>query len=58
MCQRVLHPASKLATARLLSQSTRGAELGVEDADEDELYAAMDWLLERQQRIEDRLARR
>jgi len=58
VCQRVLHPASKLATSRLLSQSTLGAELGVEDADEDELYAAMDWLLERQQRIEDRLARR
>jgi transposase len=28
------------------------------DADEDDLYAAMDWLLDRQERIEDRLARR
>ena len=33
-----------------------GEELGVEDADEDELYAAMDWLVERQQAIERRLA--
>ena len=40
------------------AQSTLGEELGVEDADEDDLYAAMDWLLERQERIEDRLARR
>ena len=58
VCQRVLEPASKLATSRLLSQSTLGSELGVEDADEDELYAAMDWLADRQERIEDRLARR
>ena len=56
--QRVLSPASKLATARALSQSTLAAELGVEGADEDELYAALDWLLERQQRIERALARR
>ena len=33
-------------------------ELGVDGADEDELYLAMDWLLERQDRIEDRLAAR
>lgn len=56
--QRLIGPASKLGTARALSQSTLGAELGVEGADEDELYAALDWLLERQQKIEDRLARR
>jgi hypothetical protein len=55
---RVLAPASKLATARSLSQSTLATELGVEGADEDELYAALDWLLERQQRIERTLARR
>ena len=35
---------------------TLGEELGVEDADEDELYAAMDWLVERQDAIERRLA--
>jgi Transposase DDE domain len=55
---RVLAPASKLATARALRQSTLAPELGVEGADEDELYAALDWLLERQQRIERALARR
>jgi transposase len=55
---RVLAPGSKLATARAFSQSTLAAELGVEGADEDELYGALDWLLERQQRIERSLARR
>lgn len=58
ICQRVLEPASKLASARLLSCSTLGDELRVGGADEDELYAALDWLSERQQKIEDRLARR
>ncbi len=56
--QRVIAPASKLATARALSQSTLAFELGVEGVEEDELYAAMDWLGERQAPIEDRLARR
>ena len=58
ICQRVLCPGSKLETSRLLGQSTLASELGVEGADEDELYAAMDWLWERQERIEDRLAGR
>ena len=58
ICQRVLSPGSKLATARALHQSTLGAELGVKDADQDDLYAAMDWLLQRQAKIEDRLAKR
>lgn len=58
ICQRVIAPASKLETVRALSQSTLASELGVEGVDEDDLYAAMDWLLERQSRIEDRLARR
>jgi transposase len=58
ICQRVIAPASKLATVRAFGQSTLADELGVGDADEDDLYEAMDWLLERQQRIEDRLARR
>ncbi len=56
--QRVLCPGSKLSTARALSRSTLGSELAVEGADQDDLYRAMDWLLERQERIEDRLARR
>jgi transposase len=58
ICQQALRPGSKLAAVRALSQSTLGADLGVAGADEDELYAALDWLLERQARIEDRLARR
>src|SRR6516165_3858481 len=58
ICQRAICPASKLATVRALGQSTLADELGVADADEDDLYEAMDWLLERQERIEDRLARR
>ena len=56
--QRVIAPGSKLAMSRAFSQSTLAAELSVEGADEDELYEAMDWLLERQQRIERQLARR
>jgi transposase len=55
---RVICPGSKLGMARTLGQSTLASELGVEGADEDDLYAAMDWLLERQERIEDRLAAR
>lgn len=58
ICQRVIAPASKLATARAFSLSTLADELAVAGADEDELYAALDWLLARQQQIEDRLARR
>jgi hypothetical protein len=56
--QRVLEPGSKLQMARALQRSTLAAELGIEGADQDDLYAAMDWLLERQARIEDRLAAR
>ena len=59
---RILDPRSKLATARSLRGETLahtlGGELGVGDADEDELYRAMDWLLRRQPRIERRLAER
>ena len=55
---RVICPGSKLGTVRSLGQSTLASELGVQGADEDDLYLAMDWLLERQQRIEDRLAGR
>jgi Transposase DDE domain len=58
ICQRVLQPQSKLASARALGRSTLASELSVEGSDQDDLYAAMDWLYERQERIEDRLARR
>src|SRR5450759_1297086 len=55
---RLIAPASKLATAALLGQSTLGAACGVEGADENELYGAMDWLLARQARVERALAAR
>jgi Transposase DDE domain len=55
---RVIGPGSKLGMVRTLGQSTLAHELSVEGADEDDLYGAMDWLLERQDRIEDRLAAR
>ncbi|MGH8934850.1 MAG: IS1634 family transposase [Acidimicrobiia bacterium] len=59
---RLLDPRSKLATARGLSadtlESSLGEVLGVSSADEDDLYAAMDWLGSRQARIEAALARR
>lgn len=59
---RLIEPRSKLALVRSLSEQTLssslGETLGVADADEDELYAAMDWLLERQERIESALAKR
>ena len=55
---RVLQGGSKLACTRQLHSCTLGEELGVQGAVHDELYAAMDWLLERQDAIEGRLARR
>jgi hypothetical protein len=58
IAQRLLGPGSKLAMSRAFAQSTLAGELAVEDADEDELYAALDWLLARQPRIESALAGR
>ena len=51
---RILDPRSKLATARSLRNETLthtlGEKLGIEDAGDNELYRAMDWLLRRQDR--------
>jgi hypothetical protein len=56
---RIIAPeASKLGLTRAWADTTLGDDLGVADAHEDELYAAMDWLLERQEAIEKRLAKR
>src|SRR5216117_1764537 len=59
--ERILEPRSKLATARALNEETLHSSLGemleVGTADEDELYEAMDWLLPRQNRIEQALAK-
>lgn len=58
LVERLVHPASKLATTRLWHTTTLAEELDVADADEDELYHAMDWLLERQAKVEKKLAQR
>jgi transposase len=56
--QRILFPCSKLATTRDWHATTLAEELHVADADENELYAALDWLLARQRSIEAKLAKR
>jgi transposase len=59
---RLTDPASKLATARYLGEETATCSLGqvleLGPVDEQELYAALDWLLGQQERIEEALARR
>jgi len=55
---RVLAPHTKLATTRWWHTTTLAEEYGVADRDETDLYAAMDWLLERQKPIEKKLAAR
>jgi hypothetical protein len=58
----VIDPGSKLAVARGLraetATSSLGRLLGVASCDEDDLYAAMDWVLERKEVIENALAAR
>ena len=56
--ERLIHHCSKLATTRLWHHTTLAEELAVADASEDELYQALDWLLERQPQIEKKLAAR
>ena len=58
IAERLIHPCSKLATTREWHTTTLAEELSVQDADENDLYEAMDWLLERKQRIENKLAKR
>ncbi|WP_430015736.1 IS1634 family transposase [Microcystis protocystis FBCC-A270] len=57
---RIINPKSKLATARGFNSETCSQSLGqlldLEKADEDELYNALDWLLEKQEKIEKHLA--
>jgi transposase len=55
---RILAPHTKLATTRWWHTTTLAEEYGVVQADETDLYAAMDWLLERQGAIEKKLAAR
>src|SRR6266480_3625080 len=56
MVERIIHQCSKLATTRLWHHTTLAEELSVVDANEDELYQALDWLLARQPQIEKKLA--
>jgi hypothetical protein len=55
---RVVRPASTLSTALWWHDTTLGEDLDVADASTDEVYAAMDWLLARQDSIEAQLAKR
>ncbi|MGH9454362.1 MAG: IS1634 family transposase [Terriglobia bacterium] len=58
IAQRLISPTSKLGTTREWHTTSLAEELGVEEATEDDLYQAMDWLLERKERIEKKLAGR
>ena len=58
ICQRLIGAGSKLSATRRFAQSTLADELSLGEVSEAELLAAMDWLLERQQRIERTLAKR
>jgi len=55
---RILAPHTKLATTRWWHTTTLAEDFGVADASEDDLYAAMDWLLARQDTIQKKLAAR
>ena len=56
--RQVIKPSSKLAYARSWQSTTLSSLLGVEDADEADLYQALDWLHERQMQVEAQLAQR
>jgi transposase len=58
LVEQLIHPCSKLATTRLWHTTTLAEQLSVQDADEDALYRALDWLLTQQPRMEKSLARR
>ena len=55
---RIMAPHTKLATTRWWHTTTLAEDFGVADASENDLYAAMDWLLARQERVEKKLAAR
>ena len=58
VASRILAPHTKLATTRWWHTTTLADDFAVADADEDDLYEAMDWLLERQEAIQKKLAAR
>ncbi|MGH3848210.1 MAG: IS1634 family transposase [Pseudonocardiaceae bacterium] len=55
---RAVAPQSKLATIRWWNDTSLGADLAIREAHTDEVYAAMDWLLARQDTMEKKLADR
>ena len=58
IASRIVAPHTKLATTRWWHTTTLAEDFGVADADEDDLYAAMDWLLAHQDTIQKKLAAR
>ncbi len=58
VASRIVQPDTKLATTRRWHCSSLAEDFGVTEATEDDLYAAMDWLLARQDAIEQKLASR
>jgi transposase len=58
IAERLIFPSSKLANTRHWHDTTLAQELDVADATADQLYDAMDWLLQRQSAIENKLAKR
>src|ERR1700704_3620224 len=58
VASRIVAPHTKLATTRWWHTTTLAEGFGVADASEDDLYAAMDWLLQRQDTIQKKLAAR
>src|SRR5439155_2055697 len=55
---RIIAPHTKLATTRWWHSTTLAEDFGVQEASENDLYAAMDWLLSRQEAIQKKLAAR
>ena len=58
IASRIVAPSPKLATTRWWHTTTLAEDFGVVDANENDLYAAMDWLLTRQEAIQNKLAQR
>lgn len=58
VASRIVAPQTKLATTRWWHTTTLAEDFAVSDASENDLYAAMDWLLQRQGTIEKKLAAR
>jgi len=58
IAQRIVRPGSKLESSSLFADTTLADDFNVSGVDEDDLYAAMDWLVERQSFVERKLAKR